>query len=59
MQNATLCSKMLHLPMGDTIRKALFSRQKKFFSFGTVYALYIGIEIGNLDSGESENGKSR
>jgi len=50
---------MLHLPMGDTIRKALFSRQKKFFSFGTVYALYIGIEIGKLDSGESENGKSR
>jgi len=30
--------------MGDALRKALFYRQKKFFSFGTAYALYYGMK---------------
>jgi hypothetical protein len=44
LQKATLCSKMPHPPMGDTIKKALFSRQKNFFPNGTVIALYTSIE---------------
>lgn len=35
---------MLHLPMGDTIKKALFSRQKNFFGFGTACALYTSMK---------------
>ena len=30
--------------MGDTLRKALFSRQKNFFSNGTPIALYYGMK---------------
>ena len=35
---------MQHLPMGDAIRKALFSGQKNFFPNGTACALYIGMK---------------
>ena len=40
--------------MGDTLQKALFYRQKKFFSNGTPIALYTSIE-NETYSGESEN----
>ena len=47
---------MPHLPMGDTIRKALFSRQKNFFGFGTACALYTSIE-NETKKKENENDK--
>lgn len=54
LQNDTLCSKMQHGNNGGCDRKALFSRQKKLFTFGTAIALYTSIE-NETYSGESEN----